>query len=190
MNKLRRCVVIVLSMTALFLIGSNGVARAHVLKQDNGISGVLHIPPEDNPEAGQPTTLEVSFGDAKNAFSLQHCDCRALVKNNGQLVRTAALRPALAGATLNATTSVQFPVIGVYDVIVEGVPKDGTFHAFQLDYLVRVVGGTPSDASGSTGSSVVIVGVGSLIVLCMVAYSAIQRGGRYTLSDSKRRKQR
>lgn len=151
---------------------TTGQVAAHVLKQDHDISGVLHIAPDDAPVAAEPTVLDVSFGDAKNAFNLTNCDCQVMVKKDTRAVQTVTLRPSLAGSTLNSTATVQFPVIGVYDVIVRGSAKDGSFPAFQLDYPARVA----TTAGGSRASSnnviiVVIIGLGGLAILSLFAYT-------------------
>jgi hypothetical protein len=171
-------------------------AAAHVLKQDNGISGVLHIPPEDDPSAAQPTELNLSFGDARDAFSLADCNCTVVVKTStgagsiARVVETAPLHPYYSDSTLDSKTSVTFPTIGVYNVIVKGSARDSKFPAFQLDYLVRVA----TSADGSTapannnGTAVVFISVSSLIILGMIAYTNMRVGGRYVTPSKETRK--
>jgi hypothetical protein len=172
-----------LAAISLLLMSTTGLASAHVLKEDNGISAVLHIPPEDTPEANTATELDLSFGDNANAFSLPDCNCKVTVKNGPQVIYQAVPKPALEGATLDSIVNVNFPVIGVYDVIVDGSAKDGKFQPFHLDYLVRVAtsatGGETMKTSKGAGSEVVVIGVGSLAILIMLAYNSISIGGRY-----------
>jgi hypothetical protein len=177
----RSLYIVSLSFGALLLVvcGTTGLAAAHVLKQDNGISGVLHIPPEDNPQAGQPTELDVAFGSTNNTFSLADCNCQIITKSRNQVLQTVTPQPYLSGATLASRATVQFPQAGVYDVIVKGRAKDGTFNAFQLDYLVRVTAPAGATSPSNNGSSVVIISAGSLVILILVAYNAIQSGQRY-----------
>lgn len=166
-------------------------AVAHVLKTDNGITAVLHIPPEDNPVASQPTELDFSFSDNKNAFNLNDCNCQVAVKSNGKVLQTTSIRPALAGATLEGVAKVQFPAVGVYDLVVTGSPKAQNFASFQLDFLERVTGsanGVP--ATSGNGSSVLIISAGSLIILGMVGYTTIQRNRTYAPKPATARSSR
>ena len=153
-------------------------AMAHVLKEDNGISAVLHIPPEDNPVSGHKTELDLSFSDANN-FSLTYCKCKVLVKDSGKLITHSTPVPAVAGATLDAIAYVTFPSSGVYDVIIDGKATSNQFHDFSLDYLVRVTGQNNQTNNYSSGYQVLIVGSGALIILFIIAYQKIKYGGRY-----------
>jgi hypothetical protein len=180
-----------LVMLPLLLLAAPGIASAHVLKQDNGISAVLHIPPEDNPEAGQVTDFDLSFGDASNAFSLPDCRCQVTVKNsNGKTLYQTVPKPAQQGDTLDSVVHFNFPTIGVYNLTVSGSAIHGNFKTFQLDYLIRVATSVngPALATGSgQGSEVLIISVGSLAILAMFAYTGMRAGGRYvTQSASKR----
>jgi hypothetical protein len=180
MKQLLKSLFLSIGILPVLLLATGGIASAHVLKENNGISGVLHIPPEDNPEAGQPTELDESFGDSNSTFSLGDCNCKVVVTSNGKAIQTTTLAPQLAGATLDTVATVNFPAIGVYDVIISGSAKDGAFHSFSLDYLVRVptaVGVTPQ--TNGQGLDVAIIGGGSLVVLLMFGVTMIQRGGRY-----------
>lgn len=179
MKKLLQSLIIGLLAAPLVAWAITPLAAAHVLKQDNGISAVLHIPPEDNPEAAQPTELELAFGDDGGKFSLPNCDCGVVVTRGSQTVQTVALHP-VGQSRLNATATVRFPSIGVYHVLIEGSAKDGAFGAFKLDYLERVPVSAAVPPTGNTaGANVLIIGAGSLIALGMFAYDAIGRGGRY-----------
>ncbi len=178
-----------LSLAALVIIalGNIPLASAHVLKQDHGISGVLHIPPEDSPSAAVPVTLNVSFADVKNSFSLANCDCQIVVQLNGNVIQAAPLRPYFSGSTLSSTSSVEFPKPGVYTVIARGSAQDDSFPKFQLQYLVRVTAGADSPATLSNkGSSVIIIAVGSLAILALFASIAIAGGSRYKQKPQKR----
>lgn len=171
-------------LVAVFV--TTGLASAHVLKQDNGITGILHIPPEDNPSAGQPTEMDESFGDQAGRFSLPDCDCMMSIKGGGKVLQTVPLKPYFSGATLDSVATVQFPTVGVYDVVVTGRAKDHKFPDFQLDYLVRVAlnaNGTP--ATANDGGDVVIISLGSLAILGLFAYTGISAGDRYKKKGKK-----
>ncbi len=181
-GKLIRTSSLIIAILSVFFISSSQPVMAHVLKQDHGISGVLHIPPEDNPQAGETVRLNVAFADKKNSFSLANCDCRAVIKLNGKTMQTVPLRPYFSGSTLNSTSTVTFPAIAVYDVALLGTSRNNSFPAFQLNYLVRVATSATSPAAASDttkGASVIIIAAGSLAILALFAYVAIASGPRY-----------
>lgn len=166
------------------LVAQPGSASAHVLRQNNGISGVLHIPPNDDPTAGVPTKLGVSFANKTRNFSLQDCNCTVALQLDGKTVQTATPTPALAGATLDSFSTVTFPQVGVYTVHVTGSSKTNVFPDFTLDYPVRVAtdarGGMANVTKTSNGSMTpIIIGLGSFALIAIVAYAAIGEGGRY-----------
>lgn len=152
------------------------VANAHVLKESNGISTVLHIPPDDNPQAGEETELDFSFGDDRNAFSLPDCDCFVSIKGE-KLVQKTMPRPPVAGATLDGIVTVNFPHGGAFGVIVEGRSKSGVFSTFRTRYVVRVA--NQDRQTGGQAATVFTVSAGSLAILALVAFNNIREGGRY-----------
>ena len=188
MKKIASILGLGLGVLLIVSYGTVGLAAAHVLKQDNGISGVLHIPPEDNPAAGQSTELDESFGDAKDAFTLQDCNCGVVVRQGNRVLQTVKLTPHFSDSTLDAKfATVRFPSIGIYDVIVQGNAKNGAFNNFTLDYLVRVaVSANGSSASSSNGTQVLILGAGALAILGLFAYTYIRAGGRYKMAPAKK----
>ncbi len=182
LNNLQRGLIIFVACLSLVLGGTTGLASAHLLEQNNGISAVLHMPPDDNPQAGQITKLYLSFGNSANQFRLQNCTCQVSIKNNGRTLLTTTPQPAQNGAPLNSVASITFPAIGVYDVIVIGSAKNGEFQAFQLDYLVRVATATASRSTmtQNSGGTALMISAGSLLILGIFAYIAIQHGSRYS----------
>ena len=169
-------------LLSLLLIGCfAGTAEAHVLKQDNGIAAVLHIIPEDNPQALQPTKIALSFAGTPETFSLAHCRCQVAIIQNTKQLQTVALIPALAGATLEANATLTFPAAGVYDLSVSGTSTNGSFTSFKLDYLLRVASPLSDHIVDSSSSSgVLLIGLGSVIIISMIGYTLIRGGGRYT----------
>jgi hypothetical protein len=153
-------------------------ASAHVLKENNGISAVLHMPPDDDPVAGRPVELDLSFGDDSGHFSLLLCDCELQVSGNGRTIYRAAPRPAVNGANLDSFTMVTFPAAGAYDLHVSGTPRGGNFRPFKFDYVIRVT--NPADASSQgQGLAVLIISAGSLAILVLIAQNGISSGDKY-----------
>jgi hypothetical protein len=178
---------ITLSMLSIIFVICywQGIAAAHVLKEDHGIAAILHMPPDDNPVAGQQTELDFSFGDDAQRFSLQTCDCTVSVKHNSQLIQKSRPKPAVSNAPLDGIVMANFPQTGVYDVVVDGHPNNSEFQAFQLTYTVRVA--TAANNATGKGSEILIIGAGSLAILVLVAYNNIQSGGRYAMPPPKPR---
>lgn len=123
----------------LAVVTSAGVASAHVLKQSNGISAVLHVTPDDKPVTGQPTKLELAFGDTRDAFSLPDCDCRVSIAHDETVVFA---HPKLqTTGTLSGVATFTFTKPALYDVLIDGHSRDGAFPDFHLDYDVEVAQG-------------------------------------------------
>lgn len=172
-----RFLSILVSFT-LLVAASPGVASAHVLKEDNGISALLHIEPDDNPVAGQPTVLKLDFGDRNDAFNLVHCRCQLqLAVNEDQVIKTVTLAPGPNGGTLDTTATVTFPKIDKYDVILKGQATDGSFPDFHLDYDVAV--DTASTVNkGVSGSDVLLLSGAALIAFVPLIFLGLKYGSR------------
>ncbi len=178
-----------LSLTLVLVLttaATSNVAQAHVLKRNNDISGVLHIPPNDDPKAGEVTIIGVSFADKKGAFSLQDCDCKVELEHNDKVLQTTIPEPALAGATLDSYSKITFPRVGDYHIHASGASKTGAFSSFDLEYQVHVASGVgvaaatkPVSSKSNNGATMLIISIGSFFALAMVAIVAIGRGGRY-----------
>jgi hypothetical protein len=107
-------------------------ASAHVLKVDGTIGAVLHIDPNDSPEAGTPASIFFDLKDSSGKFSIEKCACAVTITEGDKTVFNRNLI-SLAAVTYT------FPEIGLYDVSLSGSPKDGaSFDAFKLSYDIRV----------------------------------------------------
>jgi hypothetical protein len=178
-----------LRIFVLFLLAITCVpaaASAHVLKENNGMSAVLHVPPEDNPIAGEPTELNIAFGDKANAFSLMNCDCQVHIQSDGKTLQTLPAAPALRGATQDSAVNTTFPEGGLYHIIVTGSSRNDSFKNFRLDFLLKV--SDDSAHASKPSSEIIIISSGSLIILVMIAYTSISSGGRYKKSNKTARK--
>jgi hypothetical protein len=166
------------AMLVLLLGTQSGVAFAHVLKTDNGVSAVLHIDPDDNPIAGVPTTLSLTYGTDKGSFQLGDCSCGVRVIENNKGVATTHVQPAYFGSAAEGNAIVTFPDIGIYNVIVSGSAADHSIPTFSMNYLVRVASSATSTTNKSN-SQIVIISLASLIAVGIVAKVQIERGNRY-----------
>jgi len=158
------------------------IVSAHVLKEDNGTSAVLHIPPDDNPTAGEQVKLSISFRDKAKTFSLTKCKCEILIQKNGQTEQTAKIEPASSGAELVGFATATFEKPAAYRVILQGTSMSGAFESFKMSFPIRVSASSTS-TSNRPSSEIIIIAAGSLIILAMFAYTSISYGGRYKKSN-------
>ena len=114
-------------------------AAAHVLKKDNGVEVELHIPPDDTPKAGQPTTLSFEFSANSGAFKADDYDITLATPS-----QTIPLH-AKAGTTDQIEVTVTFTEGKLYDLRLTGQPHQSGHPAFALHYEVRVANAPPAN---------------------------------------------
>lgn len=118
---------------------------AHTIETDGNVGVLFHIEPHHNPKAGEPSqawfALTKKGGDS---ISIDQCNCQLTVYSEQQVVA----QPALQGIAIEQYTKVPaativFPKAGVYQLKLQGKPKDGdAFNAFRVSYEVVVQPGT------------------------------------------------
>ncbi len=175
MRRLKRialCMVI-----AALSLGLGGIASAHVLKQDNGLYGILHIQPDDSPSAGHPTQLVFYFGSnlPQYTFALSDCQCEARLIENGATLSTTPITSE-GGSDTVGQAIVTFPKLAVYSIVVTAHPKDTAFPAFALTYPTRV--DQSNTAPGQHSRNVIeyaILGLGILGLLAIAIWQAASR---------------
>ncbi len=137
---------------------------AHTRKVDGDVSGVLHISPDDEPVSGSPSTYVLFLTDYTKRFSLSACNCRLLIKQNGNIIAT---QPLKANAQSIPGGSITFPAADVYELIFSGVPlKDGAFQPFVLHYTQRVTQGAAKPDSSP------VIWIGLAVTVCLIALIA------------------
>lgn len=153
--------------------------QAHVLESDGNISAVLHIPPDDAPRTGQTTAVNLAFASNDSNFDVSAYRLQASLKRGDETVRTTTMR-ADRGSSRDATGEIIFPEGGAYSLVVDGRPIAGG-QSFSLEFSVRAVGGSGSDAGfGRAGFDFWAISLGSLAVLTLVARQQIRLRGRYS----------
>lgn len=165
--------------TALSLQSNAG---AHVLRQGNGISALLHIPPIDQPRAGETTDLYVSFGDKNKTFNLQNCRCTVAIEKEDKVLTKLPLKPTLPGATQEGMVTYTFPSVGTYDLAIEGSAVNGQFSKFALPYDVQIA----SDINVSStmhkrniNPEIAMISAGLLLGIAVFAVAGARDSGRY-----------
>lgn len=127
-----------LFFTFVFILFPIQIASAHVLKTDNTIGAILHVNPEDDPIAGEPTQFFFALKDTTNKFSTDNCNCTVRITQNGKTLEDGqgTIDPDYDQALLFTYT---FTKKGMYQIAVIGKPEhEPTFQPFQLTYDIRV----------------------------------------------------
>jgi hypothetical protein len=170
---------------AIGLLFSSGVAEAHVLKEDNGYSAVLHIDPDDEPLAGQPTRLNFLMDSQNGGFSQNSYHIGLVIMANGKVLQRSTVEPAEFGDAGDGIATFTFPSLNVYTLTLNGVLASNNSQQFHMVYLVRVAGSVGADGNvtasqaASNGAQVVILSAGSLAILGLISFAVINQGKRY-----------
>lgn len=164
------------------LVSFKGSAEAHLLATSGDVGAVLHIDPEDNPVAGEPTHFFFSMKDTSSRFSVNGCSCSFVVKANGKELVRDRLGASSVLNTQEIGTSYTFPARNVYQVILEGQPlaTDG-FQPFTLTFDVRVDQGTTVGALTTTSSKNPFLVLATVVVVLSYpiayAYRVLKKDG-------------
>jgi len=132
---------------ALCLVAAAGGAFAHDLKATRQVGALMHIQPDDSPQAGAATVAW--FGLVRRGGTpvrLAECDCRLAIYTGSRAAGQALLTPALRegqvegeiGNRNRLLADVTFPKVGAYTLVLSGQPKSGArFQPFRFQWTVR-----------------------------------------------------
>lgn len=142
--------------------------KAHELKRYGSISVLIHINPDDDPVAGQPSELLFLTSDKDKKFNAEHCNCQASVSYNNEILFSSPLIKANSSyrGIFAPAIPYTFPHKGIFTVTLTGEPKTpNDFQPFAISYDIRVEkdASTPKDAG--RGIWDYLVAVASLIVI-------------------------
>ena len=158
---------ILLSFTAFVFLIFTPPTQAHELKGNGSIRALLHINPDDDPVAGQPSEILFLITDKAKRFNTTDCACEASVIENGQIVFSSALHKANSSyrGIFAPAIPYTFPRKGIYTVILTGKPKNpDTFESFSISYDVRI----EKDASTPPESPLKNI-IYYAVILCILA---------------------
>jgi hypothetical protein len=180
------------SLLLLLIVGvslNSGIAQAHSLKTNNGFSAVMHIDPDDDPLANQPTVLNFLIGNQKLHYTQTDYRNSVTISANGTVLKKLSVDQSVFGNAGDGIAKYTFPSINVYTVDLRGVLISDPSVNFHMSFIVRVSGtlGTVATNNGKS-SEVIIIGAGSLAVLGIVGYTVIQNGGRYAAKQPNKAK--
>lgn len=147
-------------------------ASAHVLKTDGQIGVIMHVDPDDDPIAGQPSSFFFEVKDKQNKFKPNNCDCELVITEAGNEIYRQAL---LAAGSGDFVGSVTFPKRDVYVATLVGTPVAvGDFQPFKVIYDLRVSRTVAASGTKSSNTpllviigAVAVVFVGLVIVFIM-----------------------
>ncbi|MEM7726375.1 MAG: hypothetical protein AAF208_08375 [Cyanobacteria bacterium P01_A01_bin.45] len=126
------------------------VLLAHKIKTDTDVGATLHIEPNDNPQAGTPTTLWFALTrKGGKVIPLEECNCQLKiykepVKQKDSSIIQPNLKPISAEKYQGIPgAEVTFPTPGAYQLRFSGTPVDETksFSPFELKFPVTVAVG-------------------------------------------------
>lgn len=165
MRKSKTLITTCLLLSILLVIPN---AAAHELKTDGSLSVLIHINPDDDPIAGQPSELLFLTSDKEKKFNTENCNCKASVAYNDAVLFSSPL--IKAGSSYRGIFApaipYTFPHKGIFTVTLTGVPKTpGTFQEFSISYDIRIEkdATTPKNTDRSLWDYVVTVAI--LIVI-------------------------
>ncbi|MEA5604452.1 hypothetical protein [Nostoc sp. UHCC 0252] len=125
-------------------------ASAHKVEISGDVGGTLHIEPNDNPRAGEPTQAWFALTRrGGRVIPLSQCNCRLAVYAEPY----AAGEPPLLEPQLEPVAAeryqgipgadITFPKPGIYELQLNGKPASGArFKPFQFKFEVTVAGGS------------------------------------------------
>lgn len=120
----------------LFLFLPQGIVFAHTLDTNNGVGAVMHIEPDDDPIALAKSIFFLEFKDESGKFSFIGCNCEASIYAQGKKIFS---QPLNRFNEMTASFAFTFPEMNVYQLRIEGSPKEkGQFNSFSLSYDIRV----------------------------------------------------
>jgi hypothetical protein len=133
-------------LAMLVLLSLAGVlpmhVSAHVLATDGATGAVLHIDPEDEPEAGATSTIHLTFRGRDAAFAFGSCNCVVSIEKEHTVLYSQTLSALNFSPAAETAFSFVFPEIGIYDLTVTGstggmVSATDT-DSFKLSFDIRV----------------------------------------------------
>lgn len=178
---LKRLLLSLLVVGLVTLSIGQGRAAAHELKENNGVSAVLHVPPDDNPVSGKQTLLYFGFDSNNPTFNLAYCKCQVSFQASDNRQQTTPITPDSEDPT-NGYANVTFEKPGAYVLKIRGLASDQPDDYFNFEYTLRVAAGATAaeTLSRKTASlQVILLSVTALVILGAAASEMIRRGDHY-----------
>lgn len=114
---------------------------AHKVEIAEDVGATLHIEPNDNPKAGEPTRMWFALTQlGGTVIPLDQCRCQLQIYQNNQVILTPSLSPWSAEGYKNIPSAIAtFPKVGQYNLEISGQPQNGAdFQPFKLNFAITV----------------------------------------------------
>ncbi|MEM1368326.1 MAG: hypothetical protein AAGG02_09965 [Cyanobacteria bacterium P01_H01_bin.15] len=134
---------------------------AHKVEISGDVGGTIHIEPNDNPRAGEPSLVWIALTrSGGEILPLADCTCKLAIYAQPRTAEqaplaTPELRPVTAeGREQIPGAEVTLPEVGSYEFVISGKPQtDQNFEPFQLSFEITVAtAATPSATNLPTAS--------------------------------------
>jgi hypothetical protein len=126
---------------AICLFLNSPAAIAHQDYAAGAVTAMVHLEPNDSPQAGKPAPTWIHLVDAnEQTIRLGDCTCNLTVYDSQ---KQPIANPALSESqTLEdeprLSTSITFPSAGDYQLVLTGQSKSSRFEPFELNVPVKV----------------------------------------------------
>ena len=125
----------------VFLFCNSPAAIAHQDYTAGAVTAMVHLEPNDSPQAGKPTSTWFHLmGAHEQTIRLADCTCNLTVYDSQ---KQAIANPELSETTVAGhehplSASITFPSAGDYQMVLTGQSKSNQFEPFELDVPVKV----------------------------------------------------
>uniref|UniRef100_UPI0030134164 hypothetical protein n=1 Tax=Hassallia byssoidea TaxID=482630 RepID=UPI0030134164 len=190
-----KCVILLIGL--VLSLTNISVASAHNVKTAADVGGTLHIQPNDNPRAGEPSQVWIALTrKGGKVIPLKECNCQLAVYAEPH----SAKEPALLEPPLQAISAerykgipgseITFPKPGAYLLQLSGKPASGeSFRPFKLNFEVTVAAGSASATETQKVQNVndAVEDRKSGFIPIAIALSALAAGGIVFVVQQRRR---
>ncbi len=177
---------------------NSSVASAHNIKTTADVGGTLHIQPNDNPRAGEPSQVWIALTrKGGKVIPLKECNCKLVVYAEPHSPKEPALlEPSLQAMSVERYqgipgSEITFPKPGAYLLQLSGKPASGeSFQPFKLKFQVTVAVGSTSaieTQNVKTVNDAVEDKKSGFSLLIAIALSALAAGGIIFVVQQRRR---
>lgn len=109
--------------------------QAHFVQSQNGIGGVIHIDPNDEPIVDKLSGIFIDLKDTQNRLTETNCDCKLVIIQNGKKLTENTVQISKSNdKQLFVTSEYTFANKGVYTVQLSGKSTKNEFSSFELNY--------------------------------------------------------
>jgi hypothetical protein len=147
-------------------------ASAHTLVTDGQTGVLLHADPNDAPQAGAPSKLELIVDDSSQHFKVSDCTCVVSVIQGGKTIflnSNAGVVHSADNTTLDQIFT--FPEAGIYTVKLSATPiSNNTFQPVHVSFNLRVEPAAATSAGPLQRSGYLVLGGGAAGIVLLILH--------------------